>query len=161
MQYTYTHNKLTQNITSRRVCAKITGKLLILCNFDLHHSIRTTLLYKILFAEFKKLFWFWFYGIKCKPTFEFLNAHLSMFTKQIPLHVYMFACNVRPCPAIQSYCLQTLNRKIKFCRIWKIKPCWAFCAIEWEKINIFRFRKKYFVEKRCTNWIMYVEITQD
>ena len=48
--------KLTLIITSRRVRAKITGKLLIMCNFDLHHSIRTTLLYKILFAEFKKLF---------------------------------------------------------------------------------------------------------
>ena len=66
--------KLTLKITSRRVRAKITGKLLILCNFDLHHSICTTLLYKILFTEFKNLFWFWFYGIKCKPTFDFLNA---------------------------------------------------------------------------------------
>ena len=51
-------NKLTLIITSRRGRAKITGKLLILCNFDIHHSMRTTLLYKIFFAEFKKRYWF-------------------------------------------------------------------------------------------------------
>ena len=51
-------NKLTLIITSRHVRAEITGKLLILYKFDLRHFIRTTLLYKILFAEFKKLFWF-------------------------------------------------------------------------------------------------------
>ena len=71
-----------RTFTSRRVCAKITGKLLNLCNFDLHHLISTMLLYKIIFAEFKKLLWFWFYGIKCKPAFKILNAHLSTVIKQ-------------------------------------------------------------------------------
>ena len=37
---------------------------------------------------------------------------------------------------------------------FKIKPSWTFCAIKWEQINIFRFRKKYFAQKRCENWIM-------
>ena len=53
------------------------------------------------------------------------------------------------------------HTEIKWFRILKIKPCWTFCAIERGKMNIFRFRKKYFVEKRCTNWMVYVKITQD
>ena len=37
--------KLKHIFTSTRVHALSTGKLLILCNFNLHHSIRTTLFY--------------------------------------------------------------------------------------------------------------------
>ena len=53
------------------------------------------------------------------------------------------------------------HTEMKWFRILKIKPCWTFCAIKQETINIFRFRKKFFVQKGCTNWMMYVKITHD
>ena len=65
---------LTQLFTSTRVHDRITGKLLILCNFNVHHSICTTHFYKILFTKSKNIDSFSFYSPKCPAKFNFLNA---------------------------------------------------------------------------------------
>ena len=62
------------------------------------------------------------------------------------------------CMIQQALSLKNWNQMISH---FEIKPCWIVSAIEWEQINIFRFRKKYFVEKRCTIRMIYVKITQD
>ena len=68
------YDKVTQILQARRVRAKITGKLLILCNFDLYHSICTKLLYKILFTKSNNIHWFSFYSTKCPARFNYQNA---------------------------------------------------------------------------------------
>ena len=65
---------LTHIFTSTCVHARMTGKLLIMCNFNVHHSICTTLLYKKLFTKSKNIYLFSFYSTKCPARFNFQNA---------------------------------------------------------------------------------------
>ena len=68
----------------------------------------------------------------------------------------MFARTVHPwhgpCAAIQSDCLHTLNRNMKFFRILKFQPYHTFFINKQKKEGLSKFLKKYFVQKRCTGW---------
>ena len=65
---------LTHIFTSTRGHAKMTTKLLFLCNFNVRHSICTTILYRKLFTKSKNIYLFSFYSTKCSARFNFQNA---------------------------------------------------------------------------------------
>ena len=75
-----------------------------------------------------------------------LRKNPQLFEKNTTFSQYFSHCSI--------VTLVPEHTEINWFRILKIKPCWTFCAIEWEPINIFRFRKKYFVQKSCINWMI-------
>ena len=77
--YEATHYVLTDNNMETHFHARMPEKLQFLSYMysNLHSSICTTLLYKILFAKSKNIYLFSFYSTKCPPRINFKNAKLS------------------------------------------------------------------------------------
>ena len=132
---------LTRNIIRTQVHARMTGKLLLLCNFNLHHSICTTLLYKILFTKSKNIYLFSFYSTKCPGRFDLKNARSLI--------------SVCLTDRGSSWLWQKFSvwRSILY-RVFYFLPCCTFFTIKYKQGGLLKFRKKYFVQKRCTNWMM-------
>ncbi len=66
----------TITATTSKSCGsfKLTCQLFTRCNFNVHHSICTTLLYKKLSTKWKNMYLFSFYSTKCPARFNFQNA---------------------------------------------------------------------------------------